>query len=277
MKRTVFFLVLAVMSVPGYGQTLPKGSVVRQLDLAKYFRGTRGCFVLFDFGKNEYLQYMPEVCATRYTPCSTFKIANSLIALETGVAPDTSYVIRYDSSRHPIDPALLKMEPFIHWPHDQTMATAIRYSVVWYYQEIAKMIGPARMQQSIDSLSYGNRDISSGIDRFWLSGSLKISADEQVELIKQLVENRLKGFSVRSQEMVKGIMLRESTNQYELHAKTGGGEVGPDSIIGWYVGFVKTSSNTYVFALNLFGTSFEQLAGRRTGLTKQILHGLRIL
>jgi len=258
-------------------QDLPKESVTRNIDLSTEFGGLKGCFVLYDTRKNEYLQYNPEICRTRFTPCSTFKIANSLIALETAVANDTSFVIRYDSARHPIASELLNEEPFKHWPHDQTMTTAFRYSVVWYYQEIAKKIGTVRMQRYADSLSYGNEDISSGIDHFWLSGSLKISADEQVELITKLVNNQLPGFSTKTQEKVKGIMLRESTERYRLYGKTGGGTIAPDAAIGWYVGFVQKDSTTYAFALNIFVKSFDDLAGKRVELTKKIFKTLGIL
>ncbi|HEY6951307.1 MAG TPA: penicillin-binding transpeptidase domain-containing protein, partial [Bacteroidota bacterium] len=112
--RTLFTLVLA--SSLCSAQELPQGSTIHRPDLGKYFEGYNGGFVLYDFKNNEYSQYNPKMCSTRFTPCSTFKIPNSLIALETGVAPDTSFVIRYDSVKHPIDPAILKSEPFRHWP-----------------------------------------------------------------------------------------------------------------------------------------------------------------
>ena len=279
MIRKQFLVVVFILSASSQvmGQGPPPGVTVKHLHLERYYAGHRGCFVLFDFRKNEYSQYGDKVCSTRFTPCSTFKIANSLIALETGVAPDTSFRIRYDSIAHPIDPALLDAEPFKHWPTDQTMSTAFRYSVVWYYQEVATMIGKERMQSYVDSLDYGNRDISTGIDHFWLSGSLTISANEQVELVKKLVENRLSGFSAGAQEKVKGIMFRESVGPAKLYGKTGGGSVGPDSTIGWYVGFVENGSDTYVFAMNIFANSFQDLAGKRVELTKEILHGIGIL
>jgi beta-lactamase class D len=277
MKKLFGIFAVVIVSSFSFGQELPKGSVVRQLDLGKYFASLKGSFVLYDFKKDEYLQYNRETCGIRYSPCSTFKIPNSLIALETGVADDTSFVIRYDNTKHPIPPELLNEEPFKHWPQDQTMKSAIQYSVVWYYQEIAKMTGKARMQQYLDSLKYGNEDISSGIDHFWLGGSLKISADEQVEFTKKLVNDRLKGFSVSTQDRVKGIMLNETTDRYRLYGKSGGCEYAPDSTIGWYVGFVETQSNTYVFALNIFAKSFDELKEKRVEVTKKILHDIGIL
>jgi beta-lactamase class D len=277
MKTLLTIASAIIVSSVAICQDLPKGAMTKEIDLSSYFSGYRGCFVLYDFGKNEYSQYNPEICRTRYTPCSTFKIPNSLIALETGVANDTSFIIKYDSTKHPIDAEMLNMEPFKYWPYHQSMTSAFRHSVVWYYQELAKKTGEARMQRYLDSLQYGNRDISSGIDHFWLGGSMKISADEQVEFIKKLLSDRLEGFSVTTQEKVKGIMLSESTQRYKLYGKTGGCDCATDTTIGWYVGFVETRSNTYVFSLNIFVKSFDSLAGKRIELTKRILQGFGVL
>jgi beta-lactamase class D len=52
------------------------------------------------------------------------------------------------------------------WNRDHTLASAIRFSVVWYFQEIARRIGAARMQRYVDAFQYGNRDLSGGVDRF---------------------------------------------------------------------------------------------------------------
>jgi beta-lactamase class D len=133
------------------------------------------------------------------------------------------------------------------------------------------------MQRYLDSLQYGNRDISSGIDHFWLGGSMEVSADEQVEFLTRLIKNHLDGFSVTAQEKVKGIMLTETTERYRLYGKTGGCDCATDTTIGWYVGFIETRSNTYVFSLNIFVKSFDSLAGKRFELTKQILQGIGVL
>ncbi len=277
MKRNLTFVLLPTLYLTLLGETAASQLRTGHLSLSTFFKGSGGSFALYDLTDQVYMQYNPDTCGTRYTPCSTFKIANSLIALESGVAPDTSFVIRYDSIAHPIDPALRNVDPFRYWPQDQSMTSAFRHSVVWYYQEVAKKIGEERMLQYLDSLQYGNKDISSGIDRFWLGGSLQISGSEQVVLMTELIENRLHGFSVAAQEQVKGIMLLESTPLYKLYGKTGGCDCNPDGMIGWFVGFVETGPKTYAFALNVFVKSFDDLKGKRVELTKQILHSMGIL
>ena len=42
------------------------------------------------------------------------------------------------------------------------------------------------MQARLSRLGYGNADISSGLDSFWLGGSLRISPREQVALLARL-------------------------------------------------------------------------------------------
>ena len=51
----------------------------------------------------------------------------------------------------------------------------MKQSVVWYYQELARRVGPERMQKWVTAFRYGNEDISGGIDRFWLESALRIS------------------------------------------------------------------------------------------------------
>jgi beta-lactamase class D len=71
------------------------------------------------------------------------------------------------------------------------MRSAIKYSVLWYYRELAKGVGEARMKEWVTKLGYGNQDTSGGIDQFWLRSSLRISADEQIEFLKKLYREQL--------------------------------------------------------------------------------------
>ena len=87
-------------------------------ELAQYFQGFTGAFVLYDRNANRYIRYNPARCAERMLPASTFKIMNSLIGLETGVIPDENYVISWDGTRYDI-PA---------WNQDHTLATALQNS-----------------------------------------------------------------------------------------------------------------------------------------------------
>jgi len=240
-------------------------------DLSKYFQKTEGAFVLYDLKNDRYLRYNERRCRERFSPFSTFKIPNSLIGLETGVIKDAEFVIPWDSKKYPAQNSLMP-----EWNRDQTLRSAIKYSVVWYYRELAKSVGEPRMKEWVTKLGYGNHDISGGIDRFWLGSSLRISADEQIEFLKMLYREQLP-VSKRSIEIVKDILMLEKTAEYKMSGKTGGGPLAGGKYIGWFVGYLEAKDNVYFFAINLEGNSFAAIRDRRINLTKQILTELGYL
>ncbi len=91
-----------------------------QPELAQYFDGQPGTFVLYDLKHDHTLRYDPDRAAQRFLPASTFKILNSLISLESGVIPDENTIIKWDGTVYDIP----------QWNHDQTMRSAIKDSVV---------------------------------------------------------------------------------------------------------------------------------------------------
>ena len=195
----------------------------------KYFENNgikNGCFIMRDNNHESIQYYNKDRCVQRFLPASTFKIFNSLAALESAVAPDDQLLIKWDS---------IKRKP--EWDKDMTMREAFKVSCVPYYQEIARRIGPARMQQYLDTVKYGNMKMEGSIDNFWLNNSLQISADEQTGFLKKLYFNELP-FSERSQRIVKTMMLQEQTPGYNLYYKTGTGQAG-DKTICWIVGFAE--------------------------------------
>jgi len=184
------------------------------------------CFQLRDNNHESIHYYNLQRCSQRLLPASTFKIFNSLVALETAVAPDDQLVIKWDSTvRRP------------EWDKDMTMREAFKVSNVAYYQEIARRIGPARMQHYLDTVNYGNTSMGGKIDNFWLNNTLKISADEQVGFVKRLYFAELP-FSERTQRIVKTMMLQEETPGYRLYYKTGTGEDSGRNTY-WVVGFIE--------------------------------------
>ena len=201
-----------------------------------------GTFVLYDMEGEHWIRYDPERAASRFIPASTFKIFNSLVALETGAVEDARMVIPWDS----VDRGSRG------WNQDQTLRTAFQRSAVWAYQELARRIGEDRMRAWVRREHYGNEDISGGIARFWLTGAIRISANEQVDFLRRLHRGDL-DFSDRTMAIVRDIMVVEETPEYTIRAKTGWArpqeEGGPE--IGWLVGWVERDAAPYFFALNL--------------------------
>ena len=210
--------------------------------------------------------FNPARVDSAFLPASTFKVFNSLVALQTGVIADENEVIHWDGVERQFD----------SWNRDQTLASAIRHSVVWAYQDLARRIGQERMQAWIDRVGYGNGDISGGIDRFWLDGGLRITARQQVEFLRQLVEGTLP-FDERAQAIVRRITIVDRGEGWVMHAKTGwAARVQPQ--VGWYVGWVEREGRTWLFALNL-GTSKppESFTRDRVAITRAILQHLNVL
>jgi beta-lactamase class D len=244
-------------------------------DLSPFFKDTKGAFVLYDLKNDSYIRYNEARCRERFSPKSTFKIPNSLIGLETGVIRDANFVIPWNRQKYPPQDNW-DQEPFKHWGQDQTLRSAIKYSVVWYYRELALRVGPEKMKKYVKAFDYGNRDVSGQIDYFWLGGQLKISADEQVEFLKKFYAGRLP-VSKRALEIVKDILALEKTPEYTLSAKTGGGSIADGVVIGWFVGYVETHGNVYFFACNIEGSTYQEIREKRIDVTRRILAELGYL
>lgn len=137
---------------------------------------------------------------------------------------------------------------------------------MWFYQEVARRIGQARMQTWVDKLGYGNRELSGGIDRFWLDGGLRISPREQAELMRKLVTGKL---PVKREhvELVRKLRVIEETPGYTIRAKTGTVIRVPEAV-GWLVGEVDAGGARHTFATLILGEHPRPL---RLALTKQLL------
>jgi beta-lactamase class D len=234
-------------------------------DLAPYFDGLAGTFVLLDAQTGVTVRHDPARARARFLPASTYKIPNTLIALETGVASGPDFAL-------PWDPEVAPREAFWPevWAQDHTLRTALPNSVVWFYQELARRIGAARMQAYVERFGYGNRDIEGGIDHFWLTGGLRISADEQVEFLRRFYFGEL-GVSARTTEITKALLVLDEGPSYRLSGKTGWAGYGSgEAQIGWFVGYLERGEAVYFFALNLDLTD-EANAPARRAITEAIL------
>lgn len=199
-----------------------------------------GSFALYDNGRGEFTIYNLKRDTTRFLPASTFKIVNSLIAIETGRVKDDSTIIPWDGI----------VREYEDWNQDLSLARAFKLSSVPHFQEIARRIGRDTMQHWLDTLAYGNMKMGPRVDSFWLDNSLKISADEELGLVKKLYFHQLP-FQKRSQEIVKNMMLQEANTQYQLSYKTGWGHSSDGHSLGWVVGWIEENRHPYFFALNL--------------------------
>ncbi|WP_026041846.1 class D beta-lactamase [Cytobacillus oceanisediminis] len=216
----------------------------KDLHIEEAFAGTEGTMVLKSLKNDKVYVYNKQRSKERLTPESTFKVANALIGLETAAVRDEYEVKRWDGVER----------EFESWNRDHSLASAMRESAIWFYQDLARTIGEKKMQEYVSNIQYGNQDISGGIDAFWLDSSLKISAAEQADFIEKLVEEELP-FSQKNQKTVKRMMIQDEQDQFILHGKTGSRL--SDMGLGWYVGFIETEKETWVFSVNIDGTGTE--------------------
>ncbi|MCP4540572.1 MAG: class D beta-lactamase [Chloroflexi bacterium] len=254
--RTALWILLALASLCACTSGAVTPETPSELNLDEFFDDyDKSCFVTLDVTNNQYSYHNPEQCAKRMAPCSTFKIPNSLIGLETGVIPDQYHVIAWDEITYPVEA----------WNQDHTLETAIRDSVVWYYRELAAQVGTERMQQHVSAIPYGNEDVSGG-PTFWLASSLEISADEQIEFLRRFHADDLP-FSQRSLDIVKEIITLEATEDDVYRGKTGSCMAEDGREWGWFVGYIERSDTAHIFALNIEGNDIYGWQARKLAET----------
>lgn len=250
-------------------------------DLGEVFRafGVEGTFVLTEAGTERGVVYNSRRAARPYPPASTFKIANSLIALETGAVKDENEIIPYGG----------RPQRFPAWEHDMSMREAIAISAVPIYQEIARRVGTDRMREWVRRLAYGNGEIGTAVDRFWLDGPLAIDATGQTIFLARFATGRFasSGVSERSLGIVKRILLTEARDaswlcplstplvllrrctSARLYGKTGWlFDASPQ--IGWWVGWIERGGEVRSFALNIDIKTPED-ANKRVALGRALL------
>jgi len=231
-------------------------------DLERIFKSEQinGCFTIYDLKNDVKLNYNAKRLDSVFLPASTFKIINSMIALETGVIKDEKEIIKWDSVNRSYD----------QWNSDQNLESGLKYSAVWAYQELARRIGEKRMKYWVKASNYGNKNVNGGIDVFWLSGDIRISPNQQIDFLKKLYLNQLP-FSQKNQEIIKKIMIVNQTADYTIRAKTGWA-TRIHNQIGWYVGYIEKGENVYFFTINIDIKKSTDAAKRKIIVSKILQH-----
>ncbi len=202
-------------------------------------REVKGTIIISALDSKTEFVYDKERAGKRFLPASTFKIPNTLIALEENAIDNEMEIIKWDG----------KDKGWSPWNKDQTLETAFPLSCVWFYQELAKRVGNMKYLYHLDKLNYGNKKTGPEVTTFWLDGELKISAREQIDFLKKLYKEELPYKKIYIQ-LLKHLMIVKKSPAYTIHAKTGWA-MRIKKQIGWYVGYVETDQNLWFFATNL--------------------------
>lgn len=210
------------------------------------------CVVIVDVKTADAWKSNAAECAARLPPASTFKIPHALVALETGaIAPDT--VEKWDGTQYAEQP---------NWNRDQTVASALRPSVVWFFQRIAPRVGAARMHEWLQRLRYGNASTSGDVTMYWLNGTLRVSPVEQAAFLGQLYRGRLPFAADRvrlvrdaleqpfgTAENANGVMQLEGPRPPGVTWRPKTGRTSVDGRpVSWLVGDVTIAGRGYAFA-----------------------------
>lgn len=227
--------------------------------------GVDGAFVLLDERRAVRTIVNREEAATRHVPASTFKIASTLIGLETGVIAGEHFSLPWDGREHAI----------AAWNGNHDLRSAIRHSVVWFYQEVARRVGAARMRHWLNAFDYGDKNMGGAVDTFWLDDTLHISPREQVEFLRRLHARELPVKDEHAALTVKLLVSEEwptPDGPASIRAKTGWSTEGDRAVL-WLVGFVERGMDRYTFATLLLcpKAAADEKAALRWSLSKRLL------
>lgn len=270
MRRIAIYCLLFAV----YFASCTSNNVTEDSSIKKYFDSAHvsGCFGLFDNSQGQFTIYnLAAFKDSAYLPASTFKIVNSLIGIETGRISNENMVIKWDGITRFYGPG----DTAVAWNKDLTMKEAFKVSAFPYYQEVARRIGKDTMQHWLDTLGYGQRynkfKITDNLDTFWLDNTLKVTADEELGLVKKLYFNQLPFFK-STQKTVQSVMLQEENANYKLSYKTGWGTARNGDAVGWIVGWVEENRHPYFFVLQIISGNhqFDMKTGR-IAMLKSIL------
>lgn len=210
------------------------------------------CFVAKENGK--IVKESGKCTALRHSPNSSFKIPLALIGFESGILIDK------DTPRFELPDEIKKEGPDKSLPvllfhhRAQTPESWMKYSVVWYSQEITKKLGMQFFKDYVTKLKYGNMDVSGtkgkndGLTNSWLSSSLEVSPLEQIEFLEKL-SNKTLPFKKESQEKTIQLIKQETVwDDWTIYGKTGSSGSSGKFRQGWFVGWIEKGSRRILFA-----------------------------
>ena len=240
--------------------------IITEVDWANDFDGINGAAVIYDPTENCYQIYNQKLAFTQRSPCSTFKIISSLIALENGI-------IEPDHSTRTWSGAIFWNE---EWNKDINFSDAFHASCVWYFREVIDEIGKEMIQEELNKLSYGNCDISDWEGRlntnnsnpaltgFWIESSLLISPKEQVEIMERIFGDNT-DYSEGTRNQLKRVMLlsEQKETDISIYGKTGMGKADGIVVDSWFTGFADTVDKRIYFCVYLGETNDKTVSSTK--------------
>ena len=201
--------------------------------------GMQGNFALLENGTEQFtIHNLSNYKDSAAAPLNTFFIIPVLIGLDKGIVNHHDTLLNLNDSEE-------------------------------LYKAVIAKIGRQQILKVLDSLHYGKGIASADSTHFWEDGSLVITPDEQLGLIKRIYFKEL-FFQKKSQEKIKKMILMEDNSNYRLSYIT-----GIDTTSGkntaWVLGYVEENQHPYFFVLNTKANTSTNLTDNNINLLKKIL------
>ena len=222
-----------------------KSVSITSLDLSDQYQSYSGSFVLYDIAGDTWSIYNLDQAVTRIAPNSTYKPYCALFGLDQQIITIDNSKLEWNHESY----------PFSNWEADQTLSSAMKYSVNWYFDTILSSLSTEMQSNYLRLLQYGNQSPKDTSSIFGMETSLKISPVEQVLLLTRLYKNELP-FSTDQMNAVKNSLYITSSTHGKLYGKTGTGRIDEKDTNGWFIGYVISDTNTYIFATNIQASDY---------------------
>jgi beta-lactamase class D len=222
------------------------------------------CNIIADAKTGQIIEQQGDSCSERVTPASTTKIPLAVMGFDSGFL------------KTPHAPTFPFREGYVDWlgdiwkqPTDPTRW--LKYSVVWYSQLITHELGQRRVEKYAADFGFGNADFSgdpgqnNGLDRAWISSSLKVSPHEQMAFLGKLVNRTLPVAADVFDKVYQSVDTWPAAGGWTIHGKTGmafpkkpDGSLNIDKAWGWFVGWAEKDGRTLLFTRLLQNKTKEQ-------------------
>ncbi len=230
----------------------------QEADYGSYFQDIEGTAVFYSTIEQKYYIYNKDLAERPSSPCSSFKIISCLMGLESGAIDPSNSTLQWDGKNYPLN----------DWNKDLDYRQAFKASGIWYFRKIIDFMGEDYVQNTLETLNYGNCDISEWegslnnilfpdyknwkeLNGFWQESSLEISPRQQVDVMKKIFEDK-NAFSQENLNLMKEVMLTDNgDSSIKIYGKTGSGIKDDDWVDAWFVGMFENKGGTTYFAIRL--------------------------
>ncbi|MCS6916287.1 MAG: hypothetical protein RMK52_02520 [Chitinophagales bacterium] len=188
---------------------------------------TRGCITVYDAQTMQFSDFNADRCVQRFAPHHTFVLPCALLAMQNGLANDTSALLHYADQ-------------------PTTLARLVRSSPSQSADLLAQLLGEQPLQRYLQRIGYGNQLFQLTSDDPFRPRRTAISADEQVYFLKKMRTGALRTPPQQLYQLM-GLLRESADSSRMLYALASPADT---ATTGWYIGWVEDGNQAWYFALN---------------------------